>query len=169
MPPYVHKIAVLCELRDDQGRYLLIRRAKDPNRGLCSPIGGKLDTTIGESPIRCAQREIEEEAGITLPLDRLRLVGIVSEHGYDNTTNWLMFWYRVTGPVVVPEHTINEGELIWRSWDDFKSLALPETDEKVIWPLVRAHENEGSLFSVHIDCTDCTLKWTVLESRHATP
>ena len=35
-------------------------------------IGGKLETTLGESPAQCAQREIKEEAGIDIPIDRLR-------------------------------------------------------------------------------------------------
>ena len=40
--PLPYKIAVLCDLRDESGRVLLIRRAKPPNQGLYSMIGGKL-------------------------------------------------------------------------------------------------------------------------------
>lgn len=164
---YAYKIASLCELRDAEGRYLLLRRAKQPNQGLCSPIGGKLDTALGESPLRCAQREIEEEAGLAIPEERLSLVGIISEHGYDGTTNWLMFWYRVRGPVDLREHTMREGDLIWRHWHEFDALALPETDKRVLWPLVRAHDKPGAFFSVHIECEGKELAWRVQESRGA--
>lgn len=163
--PYTHKIASLCELRDAAGRYLLLRRSKAPNLGLCSPIGGKLDTAAGESPLRCAQREIEEEAGIIVPAPRLALVGIITEHGYDGATNWMMFWYRVRGAVEVAERTIREGDLIWRAWEEFDGLALPETDRRIIWPLVRAHAAEGAFFNVHIECEGSTPVGRVEESR----
>src|SRR5438874_1790695 len=81
--PLPYKLACLCDLRDDQGRILLLRRAKEPNKGLCSPIGGKLDMTIGESPARCAQREIREEAGLDIPIDRLHLMGLISEAAFE--------------------------------------------------------------------------------------
>src|SRR5690606_3754723 len=68
--PLPYKIAVLCDLRDERGRILLIRRKKHPNFGLCSPIGGKLDMHTGESPAQCARREIMEEAGIDVPIER---------------------------------------------------------------------------------------------------
>ncbi|HRJ49981.1 MAG TPA: NUDIX hydrolase, partial [Phycisphaerales bacterium] len=69
-----YRLACLCDLRDERGRILLLRRAKAPNQGLCSPIGGKLDVSTGESPAQCARREIMEEAGIDVPIERLRLV-----------------------------------------------------------------------------------------------
>jgi len=110
-----YRIAVLCDLRDADGRVLLIRRAKSPNKGMCSPIGGKLETSIGESPARCAQREIHEEAGIEVPIERLRLSGVISEQAYENETHWLLFLYRVIGPVEVQEGPMDEGILEWHN------------------------------------------------------
>jgi 8-oxo-dGTP diphosphatase len=169
-PPggYAYKIAVLCDLRDEQGRLLLIRRAREPNKGQHSPIGGKLDTASGESPAMCAAREIEEEAGIRVPLDRLRLVGIISEHGYLGQTNWLMFWYRVLGPVSVTRTQIDEGALEWHDPAAIDALSLPDTDRRVIWPLVRQHDPAGDgsrgFFAVHIDCTGPEITWHVQQS-----
>ncbi len=154
-----HKIAVLCDLRDSAGRVLLIDRAKEPNKGLYSPIGGKLETSIGESPAQCAQREIFEEAGIEIPIHRLQLAGIVSEKGYEGQTHWLMFIYRVLGAVSVEKRTISEGELHWKTIEDLEHLPLPETDREIIWPLI--FEHEGGFFAVHIDCTGEKLCWTV--------
>lgn len=157
-----YKIAVLCDLRDSAGRVLLIHRAQHPNKGLYSMIGGKLDTAAGESPAQCARREIHEEAGIDVPIDRLRLVGIVSERGYQGQTHWLMFIYRVTGPVVVTPRAIREGTLEWRPPAEVPELPLPETDRKVIWPLLDSHA--GRFFAVHIDCRGPDLSWSVEQS-----
>lgn len=167
-PSYPYKIAVLCDLRDAQGRLLLIKRAKDPNKGLYSPIGGKLDTASGESPAQCARREIHEEAGIDVPIDRLHLGGLISEHGYQGETNWLMFWYRVLGPVCVTPHTIREGDLEWHALEAFPSLALPDTDRRIIWPLVHRHDAvppaRPGFFAVHVECVGESLSWQVEQS-----
>jgi 8-oxo-dGTP diphosphatase len=157
--PLPYKIAVLCDLRDADGRVLLIHRAKAPNQGLYSPIGGKLDTHTGESPAQCARREIMEEAGIEVPLDRLRLVGMVSEHAYQGETHWLMFVYRVVGSVSVTEQTIREGRLEWKSPNEIPDLPLPETDRRILWPLIL--RSSGRFFAVHIDCSGDALRWTV--------
>ncbi len=162
---YPYKIAVLCDLRDRDGRVLLIRRAQNPNLGLYSPIGGKLDMPSGESPGMCARREIREEAGLDLPFERLHLGGIISEHGYEGNTNWLMFWYRAIGPVEVRAGPMREGSLEWHSLEDLKRLPLPRTDREIIWPLVLAHE--GGFFAVHIECTGTDFKSTLERSYPA--
>lgn len=147
-----YKIAVLCDLRDAQGRVLMLHRLKDPNKGLYSPIGGKLETALGESPTQCAQREIFEEAGITVPIERLRLTLLVSEQAYENTTHWLMFVYRVEGPVEVREGEMDEGRLGWFTPDEVEKLPRPETDARFIWPVLR---DAGAGFqAVHIDCRE---------------
>ena len=151
-PALPYKIAVLCDLRDAQGRILLIHRAQEPNKGLCSPIGGKLDTAGGESPAQCAQREISEEAGIEVPIERLRLIGVVSEQAYQGQTHWLMFVYRVVGSVEVPEQTIREGDLRWHAPEELATLPVPETDRHAIWPLIL--QSKGNIFAVHIDCSE---------------
>lgn len=176
-----YKLACLCDLRDERGRVLLIRRKKSPNQGLCSPIGGKLDMPTGESPAQCAQREILEEAGIHIPLERLHLGGLIAETAFDggggHAGHWLLFYYRVLGPVQVEERDIREGRLEWFEHDAIDSLPLPETDRQVIWPLIRANEGPAArdaharpgFFVVHIDCRDGTLKWTVDQQTPPTP
>ncbi|MFG0283850.1 MAG: NUDIX domain-containing protein [Phycisphaerales bacterium JB039] len=159
-----YRLACLCDLRDVEGRILLIRRTRSPNQGLCSPIGGKLDVATGESPAQCAQREIREEAGLDIPIERLRLIGLISEQAYEGRGHWLLFFFRVLGPVELGAREIPEGRLEWFRPEELDGLPLPETDRKVIWPLVRAHEPSemaSSLFTVHIDCRGEPMRWTV--------
>ncbi len=159
-------IACLCDLRDADGRVLLLRRIKSPNLGLCSPIGGKLDVAHGESPAQCAQREILEEAGIHVPIDRIRLIGLVAETAFEGRGHWLMFVYRVLGAVEVEPRDMREGRLDWFAPAEIEGLPLPETDRKIIWPLMRRTEPRSGtglpgFFSVHIDCRGPQMQWTV--------
>lgn len=161
-PGYPYKIAVLCDLRNSRGEVLLLHRLKEPNKGLYSPIGGKLDTASGESPTQCARREILEEARVDIPIERIRLVGIISERGYESKTNWLLFYYRVTGAVDFEGFDMNEGRLEWHAPAAVERLPLPDTDREVIWPMLRRHE--GGLFAVHIDCDGGKLSWALEQS-----
>lgn len=168
-PALPYKLACLCDLRDKDGRLLLLRRLKAPNLGLCSPIGGKLDVQSGESPHQCAQREIREEAGIDVPIERLHLMGLISEQSYEGRGHWLLFYFRVLGPVWVEPQDMNEGRLEWFRTDELEGLPIPDTDRQIIWPLVRAHEKPGpdgrpGFFSVHIDCRGERMTWTVEQS-----
>ena len=141
-PALPYKLACLCDLRDEHGRVLMLRRVREPNKGLCSPIGGKLDMHTGESPAQCAQREILEEAGIHIPIDRLHLMGLISERAYEGKGHWLLFYYRVLGPVKVEWTQINEGTLEWfhPAQIDRGDLPLPDSDRRIIWPTVRRCE-----------------------------
>lgn len=162
-----YRIACLCDLRDSRGRVLMLRRRKAPNQGMVSPIGGKLDVGLGESPARCAQREIEEEAGLHVPIERLHLIGLVSEQEFEGRGHWLMFVYRVLGAVEVEAREIPEGTLEWIEPGALEGQPLPESDRLVIWPLMRrAEARVGSdgrpgFFAVHIDCRNGSMSWRV--------
>lgn len=161
-----YRLACLCDLRDKNGRILLLRRQKHPNFGLCSPIGGKLDMDTGESPAQCAQREIREEAGIEVPISRLHLCGLISEAAFEGQGHWLLFYYRVLGPVEVKAGPMNEGLLEWHDPDALGSLPIPDTDRKIIWPLINKHDHSGpdgrpGFFALHIDCHGDELTWNI--------
>ena len=160
-----YKIAVLCYLYDADGHVLMLHRRKQPNSGMYSPIGGKLEVTQGEGPHECAVREIREEAGLRLSTDQVRMTGIVSERAYEGQTHWLIFLFEVLRPVGRDEvHTMDfdEGKLEWVDVERVHDLPSPETDAKFMWPLVREHR--GGFFMVHIDCTVTPMTWTVTES-----
>ena len=161
-----YKLACLCDLRDDRGRVLMLRRLKEPNKGLCSPIGGKLDVESGESPAQCAQREVHEEAGLDLPLERFHLLGLISEQSYEGQGHWLLFVYRVLGSVWVEPHDMREGRLEWFDADGLERLPLPRTDREIIWPLIRRFDaprggNRPGFFAAHIDCRNGNMAWTI--------
>jgi 8-oxo-dGTP diphosphatase len=174
-----YKIAVLAYIFNAEGKLLLLHRKKPPNQDLYSPVGGKLEQQIGESPYACARREIAEEVGVTLTLSDIRLLGIVSERAYawnakttpssvathgepavPDAAHWLMFCFEVTQPLSFPARQIEEGRLEWVEVAKVAGLSIPKTDREIIWPLVQRHsrilrgENAGAFFSVHIDCTD---------------
>jgi len=155
--PLPYRIAVLCYLFDERGRVLLLHRRKPPNRDLYSPIGGKLEQAIGESPTACAAREIAEEVGLTVTPDRLHLTGIVSESGYEDQVHWLMFLYELVGPVRVDRLEFDEGRLEWHDPRQVGELALPATDREVIWPLFWRYR--GRFFAAHIDCANGAMTW----------
>src|ERR1700744_3664405 len=90
-----YKIATLLYCFNEQEEILLLERAQEPNRGFWSPCGGKLKMDIGESPYACAIREAKEEICVDLKISDLHLAGIVSEHGYQGQTHWLMFLFEV--------------------------------------------------------------------------
>ena len=160
-----YKIAVLCYLYDADGHVLMLHRRKQPNMGMYSPIGGKLELAIGEGPHECAVREIWEEAGLRLTTSQVRMMGIVSERAYEGQTHWLIFLFEVLRPVAreeVREMDFEEGKLEWVHADRVHELAIPETDARFMWPLVREHR--GGFFTVHIDCSVQPMTWTVTES-----
>lgn len=160
--PLPYRIAVLCYLFDPRGRLLLLHRRKPPNRDLYSPIGGKLEQPIGESPAACAIREVAEETGVRVAAPELHLTGIVSEAGFDDRTHWLMFLYEVTRPVdpaeiAAEDHDFDEGRLEWHDPATVGNLPIPDTDRRVIWPLFWRYRHR--FFAAHIDCHGGDLTW----------
>jgi len=163
-----YRIAVLCYLYDGEGRVLMLHRAKAPNADMYSPIGGKLEASVGEGPHDCAIREIEEEAGITLQTDQVRLVGMVSETAYEGQTHWLIFLFEVERPIghgEISQMDFDEGRLEWVPVEAVEDRPIPETDRRIMWPLVRA--NRGAFFAAHIDCSVEPMRWELHEGRAA--
>lgn len=165
-----YRVAVLCYVWDERGRLLMLHRRKLPNVDMHSPIGGKLEVTIGESPHECALREIREEAGLELEQGAVRLFGIVSERAYQNEAHWLIFLFETTRPVraeLVTAVDFDEGRLHWVEPERVESLRIPETDRAVMWPNALRHR--GGFFMVEIDCSVDPFAWRVVESRPAPP
>jgi len=104
-----YKIAVLVFLENAAGEHLLLHRAKSPNKGAWSPIGGKLETALGESPFECAVRETREETGFRIAPAELHLFAMIAEKAYEGETHWLMFLFRCRKPVSALPPDISEG------------------------------------------------------------
>jgi 8-oxo-dGTP diphosphatase len=161
MLPYKIATLLYCFNRRDQA--LLLLRAQEPNRGLWSPCGGKLHMDAGESPHACACREAMEEIALPLTPDDLHLTGIVSEHGYEGTTHWLMFLFEVIPRLEKVPPPIREGEFRFFDAAEIPALNIPQTDSEQIWPLFWRHR--GGFFAAHCHCLgDGSNRWTLEES-----
>ncbi|HMO65066.1 MAG TPA: NUDIX hydrolase [Verrucomicrobiota bacterium] len=167
MPALPHRISTLLYAFDAAGRVLLLERANDPNRGLWSPPGGKLDTAAGESPWACAVREAREELGLAPTTADLHLTGLVSEAGYAGTAHWLMFLFELRPRLTAIPPPHREGRFAFFTAAELAALPVPATDRERIWPLFWRHR--GGFFAAHCRCrADGVHDWTIEDSRPAT-
>jgi len=166
--PLPYKVATLLYCFSPDDDVLLLQRAQEPNRGLWSPCGGKLQQDAGESPHACACREAREELGLQITPTDLHLTGIVSEHGYLGQAHWLMFLFEVKKRLVTLPPPHREGTFQFVPRPRIDSLPIPETDRTRIWPLFWQHR--GGFFAAHCHCPDAdSFEWTLLESRPSHP
>jgi 8-oxo-dGTP diphosphatase len=161
-----YRIATLLYCFNENDEVLLMERTREPNQGMWSPCGGKLDTASGESPYACACREAREEIGLVIGPADLHLTGLVSEFGYMGQAHWLMFLFEVKECLreIPPPHA--EGRFAFFRRDELESLGMPATDLEKIWPLFWEHR--GGFFAAHCRTSpDAPNQWTIEESIHA--
>lgn len=163
-----YKIATLLYIFNERDDVLLLERAQEPNLGLWSPCGGKLNTDLGESPYACACREANEEAALTLTPADLHLTGLVSEHGYQGGAHWLMFLFEVKLRLTTLPAPTHEGRFDFIAREKLSRLKIPATDREQIWPLFWQHR--GGFFAAHCHChKDGRSEWTLEQSSLAGP
>ena len=148
--PLAYKIAVLVFLENSAGEHLLLLRAKAPNLGVWSPIGGKLETSIGESPFECAVRETQEETGFEVIAADLHLFAMIAEKAYEGETHWLMFLFRCRKPISHVPPEILEGRFGFFSRAAIDALPIPETDRTALWPIYDRYRDR--FVSLKADC-----------------
>jgi ADP-ribose pyrophosphatase YjhB (NUDIX family) len=115
-------------VEDCEGRLLLVRRAKEPARGLLGVPGGFVD--IGESAEASARREVFEETGVDVR--GLRFLG-----SWPNLYEWRGISYPVVdlyftgrtrdGSTASARHEVEQ--VLWLRLDevDLEALAFPTT------------------------------------------
>jgi 8-oxo-dGTP diphosphatase len=158
-----YKVATLLYCFNDRDEVLLIERAQEPNYGLWSPCGGKVHMDEGESPYACASREAFEEIGLTISPSDLHLTGLVSEHGFQGQTHWLMFLFEVKQRLITIPPVHKEGRFQFFAPAELPGLKIPKTDLEQIWPWFWRHR--GGFFAAHCRCQpDGTNVWTLEES-----
>jgi len=161
--PLPYKIATLLYCFNERDEVLLMERAQEPNLGLWSPCGGKLHTDEGESPYACACREAQEELELSITPKDLHLTGIVSEHGYQGQSHWLMFLFEVKQKLTKLPAVHREGRFEFFSRQKLPGLKVPKTDLEQIWPWFWEHR--GGFFSAHCRCgADVKNEWSLEES-----
>ncbi|HRE42233.1 MAG TPA: NUDIX domain-containing protein [Ignavibacteria bacterium] len=144
------KLATLLYIKNSKNEFLLLERAKNPNKGLLSPPGGKLKTDIPESPFACAVREANEECGLNSKCEDWKLRGIITEYEYPELGNIMIFIMEYLKPYDTLPEEFSEGKFSFVSPEKFENLNIPETDKLFLWNFVL---NNKSFFSVHIDCS----------------
>jgi 8-oxo-dGTP diphosphatase len=161
-----YQLATLLYCFNERDEVLLLQRAREPNRGLWSPCGGKLHTAEGESPYACAAREAREELGLAFAPGDFHLTGLVSEHGYEGRSHWLMFLFELKPRLRALPPPMSEGRFEFFSRAALESLALPQTDRERIWPWFWQHR--GGFFAAHCHChADGHNTWVLEESLPA--
>lgn len=148
--PLGYKIAVLVFLENLAGEHLLLLRAKPPNLGVWSPIGGKLETAHGESPFECAVRETFEETGHRIAASQLHLFAMIAEKAYEGQSHWLMFLFRCKAPLAALPPDIAEGKFGFFARAAIDALPLPETDRSALWPIYDRYRDR--FVSLKADC-----------------
>lgn len=104
-------------------RVLMLRRNKEPNKGLWVAPGGKVE--MHEAPLECAIRELREETGLIAR--RLTLRGLITEVSPRDDYQWLLFIY-VTDDAEGELIQCNEGHLAWVDVNAVPLLAVPQAD-----------------------------------------
>jgi len=145
-----YKIAVLVFLENAAGQHLLLLRAKPPNLGVWSPIGGKLETATGESPFECAVRETREETGFEITTADLHLFAMIAEKSYEGQSHWLMFLFRCRRPIASLPADIHEGRFGFFTRDEISALPIPETDRNALWPIYDRYRDR--FVALRADC-----------------
>lgn len=163
MLPY--KISVLVFIENSAGEQLLMLRAKQPNFGVWTPIGGKLEMATGESPFQCAMRETAEETGLIVRPDQLHLFAMIAEKAYQGETHWLMFLFRCLRPIPHLPPDIAEGRFGFFAREKINALPIPETDQAALWPIF--DEYRDGFVSLRADCSVSPIQITVEQVTHA--
>lgn len=141
----------MVHLRDQEGRLLLLKRKKNPNFGLWSCIGGKLEMDQGESPFECAIRETREEIGLEITERDLHLFAMISEKNYEDTTHWLMFLFDCHKTLEQLPPDFEEGEFAFHQPEQIENLPIPETDRVALWPVYFKHRT--GFVTMRAECT----------------
>ncbi len=115
------KTAVLCVLKNKQ-QFLLLKRLKEPNKNMYTPVGGKLDPY--ETPLQAALRETMEETGIVL--SSMKYCGTLVETSPADY-NWISFVY-LAEVEHMPSPKCNEGVLEWIAFADVLNVPTPASD-----------------------------------------
>lgn len=120
-PPGLKRAAVMTVLRSGT-QFLLLKRAKEPNKGLYVPVGGKIEPY--EDPLQTAVRETMEETGIMISAPRY--AGSLIETSPVKYNWWCSIYVADIPWQAAPP--CDEGELAWISFSNLETLATPPTN-----------------------------------------
>ena len=161
------RISTLIFIRNGNGKLLLLKRSRAPNLGKWSPIGGKLDFSIGESPFECAIRETLEETGMNIDEKDLKLFAYISEKNYEGSGHWLMFLFDCLASLNDLPPNGPEGKFAWFDREEVDNLKIPDTDHLLVWPTY--DKRRGEFSALRADFTELDNPKIFVETPHAAP
>lgn len=130
--PIVGVLAYVLEPEGDRVLMVYRSRADDAHQGKFNGLGGKLEP--GEDVVGCLERELREEAGLTVTAWRLR--GTVSWPGFGpGGEDWLGFVFVVDAFTGSAPERNDDGPLSWVRLEEVAGLPLWEGDRHFL-PLV---------------------------------
>lgn len=141
VPIGLKKVASMCVLKH-KDKFLLLKRAKEPNKGMYVPVGGKLEPF--EDQITAVLRETQEESGILL--DAAKFCGTLIETS-PTKYNWISYIYLAEIEDQAPPYC-DEGILEWIAIKDLLKVPTPPTDW---WIYKYILENKPFAFSAIYD------------------
>ena len=106
-----------CVVVNDRNEILLVKRGNEPFKGCWALPGGFME--MDETIVHCAVRELEEETGLVVSEQDLRLIGIYSAPGRDPR-----------GRTVTAAYLVRSGQ-----WVVDSILAGDDAAEVHWWPL----------------------------------
>jgi len=111
----------------DKGRLLLVRRKNEPSQGLWSAPGGVVE--LGERTEDAVRREVEEETGMRIEIDRLLRV---IDHIIKDRDGHVMFHYTIIYYVAHPGGgtlgaSTDAEDAQWIPLDEVKNLPASRT------------------------------------------
>lgn len=127
------RIAVGAILRD-AGRVLLVRRANPPSRGLWAVPGGRVEP--GETLEAAVRREVAEETGLTVRVDRF--LGVAERDDPAAGVRWIIVEFAVsTGSTDQPP--VAGDDAAEAAWFDEATLADEPDVVRGVAAFLRAH------------------------------
>ncbi len=127
--PHIHNLVICANIfvRKD-GKYLLLKRSplKKYAPNFIHPIGGKVDPN--ENPYTGAERELLEEAGVTVKNIRLEAVLMEIKPVKNEDENWLIFHF---------SGDYDSGELLTTEEGEFVFIDEKEISNQDLFPSVK--------------------------------
>lgn len=145
--PHIHEQVVCANMFVRKGdKLLVIKRSplKKYAPNYAHPIGGKVDKN--ENPYVCAQRELLEEAGITVKNIKLEAVFLEIQPEKDEPYNWLIFHFSGDYDSGTVKQT-DEGKLIWLSAKELGQEKLFPSIKPVLHHIL--DKESGTLFATY--------------------
>ena len=115
----------------DGDRIVLIRRAKEPARGLWTFPGGAVE--LGEPVRDAARREVREETGLEIEVGEVAVVLDSVVHDPDGTVHYhyviIDFYARLVGGELLPGTDVSD--VRWASLSDVETLPMTDKAQEI--------------------------------------